>query len=29
MKQTHSIGVSKNIATDADGVEIEIIAYRD
>lgn len=29
MEQTHSIGVSENIAKYADGVEIEIIAYRD
>jgi hypothetical protein len=29
MKRPHSIGVSKQIATDADGVEIDMIAYRD
>ena len=29
MNQTHSIGVSKNVAKYADGVEIELIAYRD
>jgi hypothetical protein len=29
MEQTHSIGVSKNSAKYANGVQIEIIAYRD
>ena len=29
MEQTHSIAASKNIAKYVDGVQIEIIAYRD